>query len=79
MFPSEPEADLSRDPAVRIKDATLWCPWIPSLQSQCYSDDSKMSSSTGKEAVRLCEHIVRQAFGPVVCVGHPISLDHFLN
>jgi len=65
---------MSRDPAVRIKDATLWCPWI-----QCYSDDSKMSSSTGKEAVRLCEHIVRQAFGPVVCVGHPISLDHFLN
>jgi len=26
---------------------------------------------TGKDAVRLCEHIVRQAFGPVVCVSPP--------
>lgn len=26
---------------------------------------------SGKEAVRLCEHIIRQAFGDVVCVSPP--------
>ena len=32
-------------------------------------------SAHGKEAVRLCEHIVRQAFGDVVCVGSRFVLS----
>lgn len=31
-------------------------------------------NTNGKEAVRLCEHVVRQAFGDVVGVSYRICL-----
>ena len=30
-------------------------------------------SETGKEAVRLCEHVIRQAFGSAVCVSVDVA------